>query len=88
MMFVILSYDVGAKRVARTRKTVKKYLSPVLESVFEGELTPASLEHLKTELAELIDPAQDSIVIYRLGSQQYVTRSSIGIASAFSPDFL
>ena len=87
-MYIILSYDIGAKRVARARKTVKKYLSPILESVFEGELTPSNLERLKKELSELIEPAHDSIVIYRLNTPDEITRSMIGIPLPIPGEFL
>lgn len=42
-MFVILTYDVGEKRVNRVRKTLKKYLTWTQNSVFEGQITDAKL---------------------------------------------
>lgn len=87
MMFIILCYDVGIKRVARVRKTVKKYLSPVQESVFEGEITPGRLTQLKKDLAELIDTSHDSILIYRLRTPKEITREQIGIKIPISDGF-
>ena len=79
MMFIILCYDVGVKRVARVRKTVKKYLSPMQESVFEGEITPGRLAKLKKDLTGLIEPSHDSIILHRLRTPGEVTREQIGI---------
>ena len=38
-MFVILSYDVEAKRVAKVMKVCRRYLRHMHESVFEGKIT-------------------------------------------------
>ena len=35
-MYVILTYDVGAKRVSKVMKTCRKYMVHVQKSVFEG----------------------------------------------------
>ena len=37
-MFVIMSYDVGEKRVKKALTTSRKYLMHVHNSVFEGEI--------------------------------------------------
>lgn len=49
-MFVILVYDVKAKRNNKILKTCRKYLRHVQKSVFEGNLTEAKLKRLKNEL--------------------------------------
>ena len=35
-MYVILTYDVGAKRVSKVMMTCRKYMVHVQKSVFEG----------------------------------------------------
>ena len=64
-MYVILAYDISGKRIRNVMKTVKKYLTARQKSVYEGNLTPAALNHLQRELLPLIDPEQDSVVIYQ-----------------------
>ena len=64
-MYVILAYDISGKRIRNVMKTVKKYLTARQKSVYEGNLTPSSLNHLQRELMPLIDPEQDSVVIYQ-----------------------
>ncbi len=63
-MFVILCYDVEAKRVGRMLKTAKKYLHPIQRSVLEGNLTLSALHRMQDEIASLICPEKDSVVIY------------------------
>ena len=41
IMYVILIYDIGVKRVSRIQKICKNYLFPVQKSVFEGNITEA-----------------------------------------------
>lgn len=62
-MYVIITYDVEEKRVAKVLKTCRKYLNWVQNSVFEGEITEAKLERLKLELSRIID-GSDSIRFY------------------------
>lgn len=79
-MFVILSYDVGEKRVSKAAKIVKKYLSPVQRSLFQGFLTEKQLSGLKKELASVIDSTHDTVVIYKAANENNLTFDEIGIA--------
>lgn len=79
-MFVILSYDVGEKRVSKAAKTAKKYLSPVQRSLFQGFLTERQLSELKKELAQIIDNTHDTVVIYKAANENNLTFDEIGIA--------
>ena len=78
-MFVILTYDVNAKRVARIMKTCRKYLTHRQKSVFEGMITNAKLDQLKKELQRYIITSEDSICIYKINSIKYTSREEIGI---------
>lgn len=53
-MFVVLTYDVGVKRVSKVMKACRKYLVHVQKSVFEGSVTEAKLEKMKRELQKII----------------------------------
>lgn len=79
-MFVILSYDVGAKRVGKALKTCRKYLRHRHRSVFEGELTEAELRKLEAELRRVVDPDRDSVCVYRIRSTRYVELDELGEA--------
>ena len=77
-MFVILTYDVESERIPKIRKTSKKYLVPVQRSVFEGHLTEKRLRLLKEELARLIEPEKDHIVLYILSYGNNFQKLEIG----------
>lgn len=78
-MFVILVYDVGEKRVAKALKTCRKYLNWVQNSVFEGEISKASLKKLKIELMRIINNDEDSVIFYILRSTRYSERQILGL---------
>ncbi|MFD3157031.1 CRISPR-associated endonuclease Cas2 [Haloimpatiens sp. FM7330] len=78
-MFVILVYDFGEKRVGKALKKCRKYLTWVQNSVFEGDITEASLKKLKIELTEIMNKAEDSVIIYKLNSLKYSKREVLGL---------
>ena len=78
-MYVILVYDINVERVGRVLKTCRKYLNWVQNSVFEGEITEAKLLKLKAELRKIIDPDEDSVIIYKFRSLMYSSREIMGV---------
>ena len=77
-MFVILTYDAESERLPKIRKTCKKYLLPVQRSVFEGHLTEKRLRFLKEDIARVIDPEKDHVVIYMLSYGDQFQKLEIG----------
>lgn len=71
---VVVSYDVdtttaaGARRLRKVAKVCESRGCRVQNSVFEVIVDPAQLVDLQTRLNSVIDPAKDSVRIYRLGS--------------------
>ena len=78
MMFVVLSYDVGEKRVGKISKIAKKYLRPVQRSLFEGFLNNIRLEKLKSELLACIDAEKDSVVVYKISNDSCLSVDELG----------
>ncbi len=78
MMFVILCYDVGIKRNAKVKKTVRKYLRPVQKSVCEGFITEAKLNKLCAQLKHIVDPEEDAIAIYTTETVAVFEKRTIG----------
>ena len=78
-MFIILVYDIKEKRVAKALKICRKYLTWVQNSVFEGDITIANRKKLQAELKKMIEPSEDSILIYQFQSKKYYTKETIGI---------
>ena len=77
-MFVILVYDFGERRVQKAHKICRRYLTWVQLSVFEGELSRAQLERLLAELYEVIEPAEDSVIVYGFRTKRYFMRRVMG----------
>jgi CRISPR-associated protein Cas2 len=73
-MFVVVSYDVanveagGARRLRRVAKACKDYGQRVQYSVFECIVDPAQWVVLRNRLIDEIDPKEDSLRFYFLGS--------------------
>jgi CRISPR-associated protein Cas2 len=73
-MFVLVSYDVavtsedGPRRLRRVAKACVNYGQRVQFSVFECIVDPAEWAILKDRLISEIDPEQDSLRFYYLGS--------------------
>lgn len=78
-IYVILVYDVNVSRVGKVLKTARRYLHWVQNSVLEGELTEATYRRLKMELGNIINPQEDSVLFYILGSGRYTKRELMGI---------
>lgn len=72
-------YDIGEKRVTKILKTSRKYLNWVQNSVFEGNLTRAKFEKLKSELKKTIKNKEDSVIFYTFRTKKYHKKTVIGL---------
>ena len=77
-MWIIVTYDVNAKRNARVLKICRKYLYHVQKSVFEGHISDKKLYKMKMELARVIVPENDQIAIYMFDTLRYAKKEMIG----------
>lgn len=62
-MFVVVVYDVETKRLPEVEKFLKRYLSHVQLSVFEGELSERLLKEVIEGLRKIISE-DDSVKVY------------------------
>jgi len=76
-MYIIIIYDVNVKRVNKVHKYLKTYLNWIQNSVFEGEISKSQYNTITTELQQLIDEDEDSIIIYEI-PEKYLKRTIIG----------
>lgn len=73
-MVVLVTYDVstttkaGRRRLAHVAKTCVGFGQRVQHSVFECQIDPAQFVTLKSHLLGIIDPSEDSLRFYFLGS--------------------
>jgi CRISPR-associated protein Cas2 len=71
-MDVLVTYDVstetsaGRRRLRQVAKACEGYGQRVQKSVFECALTEVQFERLVQRLVGLIEPAEDSLRVYRL----------------------
>lgn len=77
-MFVIITYDVEEKRVAKVLKHLRKYLIWTQNSVFEGEITNGKLKKCMFELDKIIDKKYDSIYIYEVAISYNIKKKILG----------
>lgn len=77
-MYVILTYDVVAKRNPKVLKTCRQYLTHVQKSVFEGYISEKQLNTLKDALIKMIDFESDQIAIYRCTTGNTIMKEIVG----------
>lgn len=77
-MYVIVVYDVGVERVNKVRTYLRQYLDWIQNSVFEGELTGATLKKVEKGIKNIIDPALDSVIIFILRDEKFLDKKFIG----------
>lgn len=87
-MFVLVTYDVsttskeGRRRLASVSKTCVGYGQRVQHSVFECDVDPAQFAVLKARLLGLIEPSEDSLRFYFLGSNWQRRVEHVGTKAA------
>lgn len=87
-MYYIIVYDVNVQRVTKMLKLMREYVNHVQNSVFEGELTNAQVEELKYRVKELMNPEEDSVIIYKVGSKRWSEREVLGVEKQSPNNFL
>ena len=79
-MYVILIYDIiSQKRGTKLLKYLRQNLTWVQNSVFEGDVTPAGFEKIKSGISDIINKEKDSVIYYSFESMSYSKRGVIGI---------
>lgn len=91
-MLVLITYDVstinkaGARRLSKIAKVCVNYGQRVQQSVFECILDPAQLVLVKSKLESIMDPSQDSIRYYYLGSNWQRKVEHVGAKHDYNPE--
>jgi len=76
-LFVIITYDVDEKRVAKVCKKLREYLYWTQNSVFEGEITKSKLIQCLNQLQKLTSDS-DSIYIYQVENPKHIKKEVMG----------
>ena len=78
-MYCIVVYDIKVDRIDAVRITLKQYLNWIQNSVFEGEISQATLLELKSKIAKLVNLEEDSIVIFTINNPKWIDKTVIGL---------
>ncbi len=73
-MFVIITYDVGGKRVGKVCKKLREYLDWTQNSVFEGEITIGKYTQCMADLSNIVDKDTDSIYVYEVKNPRNIKK--------------
>lgn len=93
-MMILVTYDVsfkdenGPKRLRRMSKLCQVFGQRVQYSVFEIDVDMAQWTQLKSQLLDVMDPDEDSLRIYYLGSNWKRKVEHIGAKKALDLDGL
>ena len=81
-IYVIIVYDVAIERINRIRQFLKRYLTWIQNSAFEGELTEGEIEKIKLELKKIIKEDEDSVIFFISSSKKWVNKEVLGVEKA------
>lgn len=87
-MYVIITYDVDIKRVAKVHKKLKEYLIWTQNSVFEGEITRTLLKQCLYELESIVDEGIDSVNVYEIKNPKNLRKYTYGVDKSFNDMFI
>ncbi len=87
-MYVVIVYDVNVDRVDKVRKFLKTHLNWVQNSVLEGNVTKAELRRIKSQLKDIVETSEDSILIYKVSTEKYMQREVIGQTKGETSKFI
>ena len=91
-MLTLITYDVntedhdGRRRLRKVARHCVNYGQRVQNSVFECLADAATMEKIKSELIDLIDPKKDSLRFYQLGNQYQTKIDHIGAKPSYDPE--
>ena len=78
-MYAIIVYDVSQERVSKVCQFLRRHLSWIQNSVFEGELSKGQLKEVKMGLQNIIKKDEDSILFFTVESEKWLKKEVIGI---------
>lgn len=79
---------MGQKRVGKMLKLCRRYLNWIQNSVFEGELTEVQLKELLYEARQIMDEAEDSLILFKNRDQKWLDKQIVGVERQSTSDFL
>jgi CRISPR-associated protein Cas2 len=87
VVYVVVVYDMEAERTQKMLKFLRRYLTHVQNSVFEGDVTEGDLQEIRSFVDETLNEGE-SVIIYELSSENLVSRTVYGDDPANEKRFL
>ncbi len=87
-MYLILVYDVKQERVGKVCKTLRRRLTWVQNSVFEGEVSEAEFRHIQADLSKILKGEEDSVLFYCIQNPHGWEKRVMGKERATTDTFL
>ena len=81
MPYYIAVYDISGKRIAKMLKLYRRYLHWIQNSVFEGELTDKQMKELMRQTRAIMNPKEDSVIVFKLKNANAMERLVLGTES-------
>lgn len=60
-------------------KLCRQYLNWIQNSVFEGELTELQLKKLLSSAKKIMEPDEDSIILFKSRDQKWLEKEVVGV---------
>lgn len=79
IMYVILVYDMKQERVGRMLRLCRRYLNWIQNSVFEGEISEVKLAELLIKARTVMNEDEDSVLIFKSRTQQWIEKQVVGV---------
>jgi CRISPR-associated protein Cas2 len=76
---LLVVYDVKEERVNKVHAFLKTYLHWIQNSVFEGHVTKAQLEQIKSGLKKIVDLEYDAIYFFKVRNPKHIQKEIMGI---------
>ena len=77
-MYVLLVYDIRERRVGKMLKLCRQYLHWIQNSVFEGEISEVKLKELMIKAEAFLDLNEDSVIVFKSRTQQWLQKEVLG----------
>jgi CRISPR-associated protein Cas2 len=77
-MYVLLVYDIRERRVGKMLKLCRQYLNWIQNSVFEGEISEVKLKELLHKASGFLDLDEDSVLVFKSRTQQWLEKEVLG----------
>ena len=86
-MYIVLVYDVSVERVAKVCRSLRRRLTWVQNSVFEGEVSEAEFKKIQLDLEKIIKDT-DSVLCYCIRDLNGWEKRVLGRERATTSTFL